>query len=185
MQMQAPIHQLPTRVADIVASTAPTMATLCISPHYASANLTSSPSVLSFLTPHHASTSTQIHSHISMSSHLDKNDLLHHFFPLSLPHPQLSACSVNLLTPWSPLWPHTLPSQTCQHPFSFHCIHSIILCAVIIPILSIRWMLRPMTNLHCSPTSSPLPPTSHIADPSASNCLLHIHHSCHPVYTYD
>jgi hypothetical protein len=60
---------------------------------------TISPLRVVLLTPHHASMSTQFGSHTSMSSHLDKNDLLHHFFPLSLPHPQLSAHSINPLTP--------------------------------------------------------------------------------------
>jgi hypothetical protein len=76
-----------------------------------------------------ASASTQIHSHNSMSSHLDKNDLLHHFFPLSFPCPQLSARSVELPTP---CWAcrllglhaslHILPS--CSGLFGIHCTHS-------------------------------------------------------------
>jgi hypothetical protein len=115
-----------------------------------------------------------IHTFLCLSP-LDKNDLLHHFFPLSLPHPQLSACSINLLTPWSPLLLRAPLSRTHRHLFSFCRIHSIILHVVIIPILGIRWMLWPVTNSHCSLTGSPLPPTLHMADPSASDCLLRIH----------
>jgi hypothetical protein len=96
--------------------------------------------------------STQIHSHNSMSSHLDKNDLLHHFFPLSLPHPQLSACSVELPTP---CWAGGLlslcsflcipPSQTPWHPFSSHRTHSSLYPPISTPPLHVCMPLLPHT----------------------------------------